>query len=193
MMPSFIQEPESTVISQHAAVTLHCKVSPSSASVRWLFDDQRLDPRDHQGINVQGTDLRFPNPHSIRAGVYRCIATTTAGSIISRPAVLQKPGGCFKRTYIYIYIPVDLYIYTCRFIYIYTCRLIYIYTPVDFYIYIYTCRFIYIHTCIFIYIYTPVDLYIYTPVDIYIYIYIYNCRFIYMYTPVDLYIYIHTC
>ncbi|XP_041373327.1 cell adhesion molecule-related/down-regulated by oncogenes-like [Gigantopelta aegis] len=91
MMPSFIEEPESSVISQHAPLTLHCEVAPSSASVRWLFNDNRLDPRNHKGINIRGTNLHFQSVQDTKAGIYQCIATTSAGSIVSRPAVLQKP------------------------------------------------------------------------------------------------------
>lgn len=97
-MPAFIQEPESAVISHHASVTLPCKVTPSSAVVRWKHNDEFIETGDMEGVILDSSNLYIEkfkpgkNGATGHEGTYQCLARTSVGIIASSPAVLSKPG-----------------------------------------------------------------------------------------------------
>ncbi|XP_033758131.1 cell adhesion molecule-related/down-regulated by oncogenes-like [Pecten maximus] len=94
MLPIFLEEPESSVISNMASVTLPCKVTPSSAKVRWRFNMEFIEPgeNERQGFKIIGTNLLIKKFKHRREGIYECIAETDQGSVTSRPAQLTKAG-----------------------------------------------------------------------------------------------------
>lgn len=96
VIPTFLLEPESQTVSHHSPVTLQCAVLPPTATTSWLFNGAPLDPSAHRGLRVEGSNLHFPHfshgdEDSSNDGEYRCAATTEAGTVVSRPAVLSKP------------------------------------------------------------------------------------------------------
>ncbi|OWF35977.1 brother of CDO-like isoform X2 [Mizuhopecten yessoensis] len=97
MPPIFLEEPESAVIPNMASVTLPCKVTPSSAKVRWRFNMEFIEPgkNDRQGFTFTGTNLHITKFKHRRnginhEGIYECIAETPQGSVTSRPAQLTR-------------------------------------------------------------------------------------------------------
>ncbi|XP_076438690.1 interference hedgehog-like isoform X2 [Babylonia areolata] len=107
-LPHFTHQPQSAVVAPHQPVTLRCQVEPPTAHVTWLFQGVPLRPAAHRGLQVQGQGrwLHFPRfRHGWREeeegreeeggggndGEYRCTATTSAGTVVSHPAVLSKP------------------------------------------------------------------------------------------------------
>ena len=96
-LPVFLEEPESTVIRHHDAITLPCKVLPSRAVVRWKFNGDYVVEGDSRGFSFNQTDLHIakfrhkPKSES-NEGIYQCIASTEIGSVASRPARLSKTG-----------------------------------------------------------------------------------------------------
>ncbi|KAL5019658.1 hypothetical protein ScPMuIL_002550 [Solemya velum] len=96
IMPAFIQEPESAVIYHHASVTLPCKVTPSSAVVRWKYNDEYIETGDMEGVYLESSNLyiekfKHGKNGAGHEGTYQCLAQTSVGTIASSPAVLSKP------------------------------------------------------------------------------------------------------
>ncbi|KAK6168430.1 hypothetical protein SNE40_020965 [Patella caerulea] len=99
LIPSFVQEPESTVISTERATILLCDVVPSTARITWLFNGQKLNHHESNGISLFGNNLKIdPSKKRINdvVGDYQCVAESSVGSIVSRPAVLSKTVFKFK-------------------------------------------------------------------------------------------------
>ncbi|XP_076458027.1 brother of CDO-like [Babylonia areolata] len=97
-LPRITRHPESAIIAHHLPVTLHCQAHPPSATLRWLFNGAPLRPSSHPGLQLRGSDLHFghfrhgsANGSHGNDGEYRCTASTSAGTVVSRPAVLSKP------------------------------------------------------------------------------------------------------
>lgn len=92
----FLEEPESvTVWPNNGSVTLRCAVDPSDAAVRWTVNGND----DVTGHVVEGGDIQFgpvagrswSDADLLGSGdrVYRCLATNSAGTIVSREAVVS--------------------------------------------------------------------------------------------------------
>jgi len=113
-VPRFLVEPESQIVKPGSAAVLTCAVAPSAeTSVRWLFngrsltEHRRAGARSHDSggdavLRRLGLSARLSrNKHSLHVasfdmarqeGVYQCVATTSAGSLLSRPATLEPAG-----------------------------------------------------------------------------------------------------
>ena len=79
----------------HAEVRLRCATEPPSATVHWLRDGQRLTDGTLKDVRIDGQTLVFrPFRHRPRdlshTGVYRCEASTGAGTVLSRNATLTR-------------------------------------------------------------------------------------------------------
>ncbi|XP_048246084.1 cell adhesion molecule-related/down-regulated by oncogenes-like [Haliotis rufescens] len=91
-VPAFLREPKTSVISHHAPVTIYCEVTPPNATVKWLFNSKLLKQEDHNGLEFRGDNLYFNNfEYSSNEGIYHCVASAVAGSIISIPLVVLRP------------------------------------------------------------------------------------------------------
>lgn len=95
LLPVFLEEPESAVISLQTSVTLPCKVLPSSAVVRWKFNGDFVEEGGLRGFSFIGTNLHIESfkhkrKQESNEGIYQCIAETSLGSVASRPARISK-------------------------------------------------------------------------------------------------------
>jgi len=118
VLPRFVTEPQSQIIKPGDAAILTCAVEPNNAVVQWTFNGRTLsdasrrrgrsrdDDDDDDGVVVRRrgfTTHQRParNEHSLRIGafdvsrhegVYHCLATSSLGSLLSRPAALEPAG-----------------------------------------------------------------------------------------------------
>ncbi|KAL8609809.1 hypothetical protein ACOMHN_052863 [Nucella lapillus] len=97
-LPRILRHPQSATIAAHHPLNLSCRAHPPSATVAWLYNRAPLLPSAHPGLQVRGSELHFGHfrhgsapDSSSNDGEYRCTATTSAGTVVSRPAVLSKP------------------------------------------------------------------------------------------------------
>ena len=119
VLPRFVVEPRSQVVKPGSPAILTCAVEHDVAIVQWTFNGRTLTDAVHRrgrrrddepdgqrrgevvvrrrGLSTRQTD----NDHSLQVGafdasrhegVYQCLATTSAGSLLSRPATLEPAG-----------------------------------------------------------------------------------------------------
>ncbi|MEE6484497.1 hypothetical protein FKM82_013888 [Ascaphus truei] len=87
--PRFQSEPLSVVQKPGGPVALSCSAEPPQARVTWLFNDELLDRSQTPGVEVQPGYLTIYSLGPSHAGRYQCIANTSRGAILSRPAIVS--------------------------------------------------------------------------------------------------------
>jgi len=114
-------EPQSQIVKPGHPAILTCAVEPNNAVIQWLFNGRTLtetthrrgrsrhddDDGDDNGevevvIRRRGLSTHMTrNEHSLRIaafdvsrheGIYQCMATSSAGTLLSRPATLEPAG-----------------------------------------------------------------------------------------------------
>ena len=90
-------EPESRVVKPHSQVVLKCRAEPESAGIRWRRDGEFIDLANEKDMFIEGGILRIasfkhrPKEYS-HIGVYQCVASSPAGTIVSQLATLERAG-----------------------------------------------------------------------------------------------------
>jgi len=99
MIPHFIHEPKSAIVSRDSEVKLSCSVFPSTAEIRWKLNDKFIDNDDRlQDLKATDSDspisyLLIPSlPEECRDCMFQCVADTPWGTIISRQANISLAG-----------------------------------------------------------------------------------------------------
>ncbi|XP_031762020.1 cell adhesion molecule-related/down-regulated by oncogenes isoform X1 [Xenopus tropicalis] len=87
--PHFTSEPLSTVQKLGGPVTLLCTAEPPWAHISWLFNGELLERISSQGVDIQSGHLTIPSLGTAHIGQYQCIASTSVGAILSRPATVS--------------------------------------------------------------------------------------------------------
>ena len=105
--PYFTEEPRSSVVRRGDRVSLHCAASSTTSAgrgasestddvtVTWTHDGHALDAQSSSSSSSSRVDIR-----SFRRsdeGLYQCIANSSLGAVISRPATLH-----LARMFIYV-------------------------------------------------------------------------------------------
>ncbi|KAM8989206.1 cell adhesion molecule-related/down-regulated by oncogenes isoform 1-T2 [Ara ararauna] len=88
LTPRFISEPSSTVQKSDAHVQLRCSAEPSSALLSWLFNGKRLDSEVGE-VEIQSGSLTIISLSLATSGLYQCVANSSMGAIVSRPATVS--------------------------------------------------------------------------------------------------------
>nr|XP_033774053.1 cell adhesion molecule-related/down-regulated by oncogenes isoform X3 [Geotrypetes seraphini] len=84
-IPHFVLEPLSTVQKVGGSVVLRCSAEPPSAQVFWLLNGEKLSVEPEEAA-VQPGSLTIFSLDSSHTGQYQCVANTSIGAIISKPA-----------------------------------------------------------------------------------------------------------
>ncbi|XP_044137933.1 cell adhesion molecule-related/down-regulated by oncogenes isoform X1 [Bufo gargarizans] len=85
----FLSEPLSTVQKPGSVVTLLCSAESPQLHISWLFNEKLLDRRQSQDVAIQSGHLTIPALTPQYVGRYQCMMNSSAGSIISAPAVVS--------------------------------------------------------------------------------------------------------
>ena len=92
LVPSFIAEPQSSVVRAGSPITLTCAVQPETATIRWTVNGSVVTSQKRR-IEVRDGNLRiasFNQPDGVsHEGVYQCVASSRLGSVVSREAKLE--------------------------------------------------------------------------------------------------------
>lgn len=69
-------------------------MKPSSAVLRWRFEGEDLEENNFYGFKVLNTELRISSAVLLerQESVFQCVAETSTGSILSKPATIYKAG-----------------------------------------------------------------------------------------------------
>jgi len=119
-VPRFVVEPQSQIVKPGDTAILTCTVEPNNVAIQWTFKGRALtDTVSHRrgrsrddsdrgrldvvirrrGLSTHHRPAR--NEHSLHIaafdaslheGVYQCMATSSDGSLLSRPAALEPAG-----------------------------------------------------------------------------------------------------
>ncbi|XP_030076555.1 cell adhesion molecule-related/down-regulated by oncogenes [Microcaecilia unicolor] len=84
-IPHFVLEPLSTVQKAGGSVVLHCSAEPPSTQIFWLLNGKKLSVEPEE-VAVQPGSLTIFSLGSSYTGQYQCVANTSIGAIISKPA-----------------------------------------------------------------------------------------------------------
>ncbi|KAM4703952.1 cell adhesion molecule-related/down-regulated by oncogenes isoform 2-T4 [Rhinophrynus dorsalis] len=87
--PRFTSEPLSTVQKPGGPITLLCTAEPPWAHISWLFNGVLLDRTQIQGVDFHPGYLTISSLGPPHVGLYQCIANTSRGAILSRPATVS--------------------------------------------------------------------------------------------------------
>nr|XP_009680231.1 PREDICTED: cell adhesion molecule-related/down-regulated by oncogenes [Struthio camelus australis]XP_009680232.1 PREDICTED: cell adhesion molecule-related/down-regulated by oncogenes [Struthio camelus australis]XP_009680233.1 PREDICTED: cell adhesion molecule-related/down-regulated by oncogenes [Struthio camelus australis]XP_009680234.1 PREDICTED: cell adhesion molecule-related/down-regulated by oncogenes [Struthio camelus australis] len=87
LTPRFTSEPLSTVQKSGGPVQLHCSAEPSAVLISWLFNGERLDSRVGQ-VEIQSGSLTIVSLSPSTCGSYQCVANSSVGAVVSRPATV---------------------------------------------------------------------------------------------------------
>ena len=88
--PIFRKEPSSEAVKRNSRVKLKCKTDPKDADIRWVFNGVDVEDSEELGVSVRRGSLviqAFQN--ELHQGDYQCIASNSAGAVISREAHIQ--------------------------------------------------------------------------------------------------------
>ncbi|NXY46235.1 CDON protein, partial [Ceuthmochares aereus] len=88
LTPRFISEPLSTVQKPGEPIQLHCSAEPSTARLSWLFNGQPLDSKLGE-VDVQAGSLTIFSLTLSTSGRYQCVANSSVGAVLSRPAMVS--------------------------------------------------------------------------------------------------------
>ncbi|CAN2388108.1 skeletal muscle satellite cell differentiation [Pristimantis euphronides] len=87
--PRFLSEPLSTVQKPGSTVTLLCLAELPRPHISWFFNGELLDRRQSQDVDSHPGHLTIPVLAPLHVGRYQCMINSSAGSIISAPAVVS--------------------------------------------------------------------------------------------------------
>ncbi|NXT73770.1 CDON protein, partial [Zapornia atra] len=88
LTPHFISEPLSTVQKSGGPVRLRCAAEPSTARLSWLFNGAPLESRVGE-VEIQLGSLTIISLSLAAAGRYQCVANSSVGAVVSRPATVS--------------------------------------------------------------------------------------------------------
>ncbi|XP_076219946.1 cell adhesion molecule-related/down-regulated by oncogenes isoform X4 [Aptenodytes patagonicus] len=88
LTPRFISEPLSTVQKSGGPVQLRCSAEPSTARLSWLFNGEPLDSRVGE-VEIQSGSLTIVSLSLSTSGRYQCVANSSVGAVVSRPATVS--------------------------------------------------------------------------------------------------------
>ncbi|NXE29099.1 CDON protein, partial [Ardeotis kori] len=88
LTPRFISEPLSTVQKSGGPVQLRCSAEPSTARLSWLFNGEPLDSRAGE-VEIQSGSLTIVSLSLSTSGRYQCVANSSVGAVVSRPATVS--------------------------------------------------------------------------------------------------------
>ncbi|XP_069644358.1 cell adhesion molecule-related/down-regulated by oncogenes isoform X1 [Haliaeetus albicilla] len=88
LTPRFISEPLSTVQKSGGPVQLRCSAEPSTAHLSWLFNGEPLDSKVGE-VEIQSGSLTIVSLSLSTSGRYQCIANSSVGAVLSRPAMVS--------------------------------------------------------------------------------------------------------
>ncbi|XP_035753384.1 cell adhesion molecule-related/down-regulated by oncogenes [Egretta garzetta] len=88
LTPRFISEPLSTVQKSGGPVQLRCSAEPSTAGLSWLFNGEPLDSKVGE-VEIQSGSLTIVSLSLSTSGRYQCVANSSAGAVVSRPAMVS--------------------------------------------------------------------------------------------------------
>uniref|UniRef100_A0A672V780 Cell adhesion associated, onco regulated n=1 Tax=Strigops habroptila TaxID=2489341 RepID=A0A672V780_STRHB len=69
-------------------VQLRCSAEPSSAPLSWLFNGEPLDSEVGE-VEIQAGSLTIISLSLATSGLYQCVANSSAGAVVSRPATVS--------------------------------------------------------------------------------------------------------
>ncbi|NWQ82846.1 CDON protein, partial [Columbina picui] len=84
--PRFVLEPFSTVGKRGEPVRLRCAAEPAASRLGWLFNGERVASA---ALETWGGSLTIRSLGPSTAGRYQCVANTSAGAVLSSPAVVS--------------------------------------------------------------------------------------------------------
>ncbi|KAM6234864.1 cell adhesion molecule-related/down-regulated by oncogenes isoform 3-T4 [Spheniscus humboldti] len=88
LTPRFISEPLSTVQKSGGPVQLRCSAEPSTARLSWLFNGEPLDSEVGE-VEIQSGSLTIVSLSLSTSGRYQCVANSSVGAVVSRPATVS--------------------------------------------------------------------------------------------------------
>uniref|UniRef100_A0A8C8BHE9 Cell adhesion associated, oncogene regulated n=1 Tax=Otus sunia TaxID=257818 RepID=A0A8C8BHE9_9STRI len=88
LTPRFISEPLSTVQKPGGPVQLGCSAEPPAARLSWLFNGEPLDSKAGE-VEIQAGSLTIVSLSLATSGRYQCIASSSVGAVVSRPATVS--------------------------------------------------------------------------------------------------------
>ncbi|KAM9657394.1 cell adhesion molecule-related/down-regulated by oncogenes isoform 1-T4 [Morphnus guianensis] len=88
LTPRFISEPLSTVQKSGGPVQLQCSAEPSTAHLSWLFNGEPLDSKVGE-VEIQSGSLTIISLSLSTSGRYQCVANSSMGAVLSRPAMVS--------------------------------------------------------------------------------------------------------
>uniref|UniRef100_A0A663F4Y0 Cell adhesion associated, onco regulated n=1 Tax=Aquila chrysaetos chrysaetos TaxID=223781 RepID=A0A663F4Y0_AQUCH len=88
LTPHFISEPLSTVQKSGGPVQLRCSAEPSTAHLSWLFNGEPLDSKVGE-VEIQSGSLTIVSLSLSTSGRYQCVANSSVGAVLSRPAMVS--------------------------------------------------------------------------------------------------------
>ncbi|NWU93677.1 CDON protein, partial [Upupa epops] len=86
-IPHFVSEPVSTVQKPGGSVHLRCSADPPTAHLTWLFNGKPLDSVAGE-VEIQAGSLTIVSLGPSTSGRYQCVANSSVGAIVSRPATV---------------------------------------------------------------------------------------------------------
>ncbi|NXL65626.1 CDON protein, partial [Chordeiles acutipennis] len=88
LTPHFISEPLSTVQKSGEPVQLHCSAEPSTTRLSWLFNGEPLDSKVGE-VEIHSGSLTIVSLSPSTSGRYQCVANSSVGAVVSRPATVS--------------------------------------------------------------------------------------------------------
>ncbi|XP_054659213.1 cell adhesion molecule-related/down-regulated by oncogenes isoform X1 [Grus americana] len=88
LTPRFISEPLSTVQKSGGPIQLRCSAEPSAARLSWLFNGVPLHSEAGE-VEIQSGSLTIVSLSLSTSGRYQCIANSSVGAVVSRPATVS--------------------------------------------------------------------------------------------------------
>ncbi|XP_067827178.1 cell adhesion molecule-related/down-regulated by oncogenes isoform X2 [Heptranchias perlo] len=86
LAPHFSAEPHSTLQKLGGRVQLRCAAEPAWARITWLFNGQKLTDSGQSGLEIRSGSLTISNLQMSHVGRYQCVASSSAGAIMSSPS-----------------------------------------------------------------------------------------------------------
>ncbi|KAM6238253.1 cell adhesion molecule-related/down-regulated by oncogenes isoform 1-T2 [Porphyrio hochstetteri] len=88
LTPRFVSEPLSTVQKSGGPVRLRCAAEPATARLSWLFNGAPVESRVGE-VEIQSGSLTIVSLSLTAAGRYQCVANSSVGAVVSRPATVS--------------------------------------------------------------------------------------------------------
>ena len=101
----FKEEPHSQAVNLGSSVTLKCSANTNGpVQILWKHNGHYVDPSPLTGFSIVNGNLHIKSfrhrhgeeseGHSSEShrGEYQCVLNSTSGTLVSRPAILEKAG-----------------------------------------------------------------------------------------------------